>query len=34
MGGGGLDEILIFQERNVGMEETRFTTDHSQHGND
>ena len=40
-GGGGLDVILIFpfflnnEERNVlGMEETRFKTDHSQHGND
>ena len=40
-GGGGLDEILIFpfflnnEERNVlGMEETRFKTDDSQHGND
>ena len=32
--GGDLDEILIFQGRNVGMEETRCTTDHSQHGND
>ena len=39
--GGGADEILIFQfflkneDRNVlGMEETRFKTDHSQHGND
>ena len=40
-GRGGLDEILIFpfflknEDRNVlGMEETRFKTDHSQHGND
>ena len=40
-GRGDLDEILIFpffpknEDRNVlGMEETRFKTDHSQHGND
>ena len=40
-GGGGLDEILIFpfflrnEERKIlGMEETKFKTDHSQHGND
>ena len=40
-GGGGLDEILIFpfflrnEERNIlGMEEAKFKTDHSQHGND
>ena len=38
-GGGILDEILIFpllenEERNVlGMEETLFKADHSQHGN-
>ena len=38
-GGNGLDEISIFpvslknEETNVlGMEETRFKTDHSQHG--